>query len=150
MERQRSGSFDYWITRGLRPSKTDKSHEWRVTTEIFSKRRKICPAWWHFWGACPRVLPCRHASRLEHCVTRDCGYFESHWMNKHVISDTQRRSWRRKFDYWMKEREAYARGSSACPRAYMSTSAASSVWRPQREIKLISTTHCVEYQRLSW
>jgi hypothetical protein len=43
--------LDCWNQRGLRPSKTDKSHEWRVITEIFSKRRKICPAWWHFRGA---------------------------------------------------------------------------------------------------
>ena len=35
---------------GLRLSKTIESLWRRVTTDIFSKRRKICPAWWHFRG----------------------------------------------------------------------------------------------------
>jgi len=42
--------------RGLRLAKILQSHEWRVTTEIFSKRRKICPAWWHFWGWVPQSV----------------------------------------------------------------------------------------------
>ena len=44
------GCICFFCMTGLRLSKTIESLWRRVTTDIFSKRRKICPAWWHFRG----------------------------------------------------------------------------------------------------
>jgi len=61
-----------------------------------------------------------------------------------------RRSRRRTNWFVLKKAEVSDQGRSAGPKSHMSTSGASTVWRPRREIKLISTRHCLEYQRLSW
>ena len=58
--------------RGLRLAKILQSHEWRVTTEIFSKRRKICPAWWHFWGCIQAWRPNLHEASSNNTILRDC------------------------------------------------------------------------------
>ena len=62
----------------------------------------------------------------------------------------RRRSRRRTNWFVLKKAEVSDQGRSAGPKSHMSTSGASTVWRPRREIKLISTRHCLEYQRLSW